>query len=611
MFRRRTRTYDRSNSLNSGLSTPSAASAAAAASYGRQTGPMLSSSAAAEALRRHSLDNNGADAIARFPGGNGVAGYSGGVRRANSLTSGTSRAYQRAIAASGINRRPTVGSSANRPYVHTAPRRSNSLNRANSLDRSYTVVNRDSGGRTLSLTTTTVRQLGAFELVSTHQTPMGGVRNASSSGSLRRPGYADSLHSFDSELARIPENDTILEEPIQEEADEFSADYEIEESPRQPQPDRRPLTSKKSALRQSDSVLEHRPSKVSFGDTTKEFVYDSYDFLVDEDPSPPSKPPGAAAAAAAARYNPSEPKPRQPQATGAKQQSTVIRAPSQNPVYQRPWTAVQNKSRGVSADIENDNDSDSIYSDAADPAEGSVTPIKPPKKSSLRPRMSFPDGNVEEYDAQAELRAQAVGLAQGVYSRLDDDNASVGSDSSFKRERGGGSRRRNARPNVNGNTVRDTPRMMGSLRSNGGGPAARKNSLTSRTGPAPSQSIPQLGAGFRSYSLRNTERPDPSALLAGEPPSMQQHHGVVTGGGFRSRIAESDSEDEGHQIFSSKKTSKGRSTGGKKDKLTLREVFSPNTPATVLLGHRASSEQLPKPHKSKKQGLFKRLFRRV
>lgn len=598
MFRRRTRTYERRNSLNSGLSTPSAASAAAAASYGRQTGAMLSSSAAAEALRRHSLDQEGADAISSFPRGNGVAGYSVGTRRANSLTSGPSRAYQRAVAASGLNRQP---SSTVRPYVHASPRRANSLNRSNSLTRSHTVVNRDREGRTMSLTTTTVRQLGGFELVSTHETPMGGVRQVSSSGSLRRPGYADSLHSFDSELARIPENDTLYEAPIQEEINEYS---DSDETPRKTAITSAP--SKKSALR-SESTLEHRPSKVSFGDTTKEFVYDSYDFS--EEPSPPTKKPDVAAAAAASRSRTIQPHQKQAnsEASRIKPQATVVRAPVQQPVYPRRWTADRH-SRATTAGIENDYDSDSIYSDAADPVESGVmepSPVKPPKKSSLRPRMAFSsDIESQEEQSQAKLRAQAVGLAQGVYARLGDDNASVKSDSSFKREHGGRSTRNGK---SGGESKSGAPRMIGTLRPNGIGPEARKNSLSSHSRvAAPTDSIPQLGASFRSYSLRNTERPDPSALLAGESPTMQQ--GVVTGGGFRSRIAESDSEDEGQTFFS-----KGRSTkngGGHKEKLTLRDVFSPNTPASVLLGHRASSEQLPRSSKPKKQGLFKRLFRK-
>lgn len=75
----------------------------------------------------------------------------------------------------------------------------------------------------MSLTTTTVRQLGSFELVSTKETPLRAPRNSQSHGSLRTqfsqsPSFQDSLNSFDSELSVVREEpelfDHIVDSPL-------------------------------------------------------------------------------------------------------------------------------------------------------------------------------------------------------------------------------------------------------------------------------------------------------------------------------------------------------------------------------------------------------------
>lgn len=190
MFRRRSRQYDRYREVNQGISTPAAAAAAAASAQ------RLSSSAAAEALRRHSLTQSDQTAMAQFD----ANAARGGMRRSASMT----------LAESQYARRTSFTS----PQEST---RTNSLTRRNSLT-SHTTVNRDQTGRTMSLTTTTVRQLGSFQLVSTKETPVRAPRTSQSHGSLRTQyqhqptaSFQESINSFDSELSVVREEPEFLD----------------------------------------------------------------------------------------------------------------------------------------------------------------------------------------------------------------------------------------------------------------------------------------------------------------------------------------------------------------------------------------------------------------
>lgn len=312
MFRRRSRGQYDPQQYNTGIPTRSAtlsSSAAQNAFYQRQLGP----SAAAEALRRHSLDQGGADEMRDFRLDSGPAhgqyqpsltqpSMGGGAMRRNSLrrnslssradsmsrtnsmtlqsppgrrqsltgsytpqrTNSLTRSYQVVhhpprTPSQSINyhvRSPSGSSQSNNnvqrvSYTPSAPRRvpstgvsrsiqptsvpplarRNSLSnsdRSNSLTRTHTIVNRDSQGRTMSLTTTTVRHMGSFDLVSKKDVPLGSSRtnsltrsrsnslnsrsNSLTSGQLPRPQAsfasefdAPSIHSVDSELGGIEE----------------------------------------------------------------------------------------------------------------------------------------------------------------------------------------------------------------------------------------------------------------------------------------------------------------------------------------------------------------------------------------------------------------------
>lgn len=150
MFRRRRSTYDRTYSLQSygsnGQPSPAALAAAATAGGNSRSNSMtsqLSSAAAATALRRH-----------------------------NSMTSDSIGSLNQ------LQRRGSSGStSAGRPGA--------------SIPRTRTMTSVEGSGRSMSMTTTTIKQLGSFQLISTKTTPL---------RPPRRPGYAASHASFESDL---------------------------------------------------------------------------------------------------------------------------------------------------------------------------------------------------------------------------------------------------------------------------------------------------------------------------------------------------------------------------------------------------------------------------
>lgn len=228
MFRfgshRRNSLRDSGNRRNSGIN-PAAAAAAMSFQNKNQgkASPGLAANAAAEALRRHSLDSEAAKGIGNF--------------RANSMT-----------------RSDSMRSNSFSRQNQSMPR-SNSM-RSNSMTRTTTTVKRDSYGRTLSLTTTTVRQMGNFEIVTTKETP---VRK-------QRPNRgSESIYSLES----FPEE----EEPYNPSPMRPSQRYA-----RWGQGSARNLSipAEEDELQASKSR-----SRVSFADAS-EFHYDSYDY---EEPS--------------------------------------------------------------------------------------------------------------------------------------------------------------------------------------------------------------------------------------------------------------------------------------------------------------------------------------
>lgn len=155
-------------------------------------------------------------------------------RRANSMTA---RSYQ-------VVHHPPAP-------VRRAASRANSLSsgapRTNSLTETHTVVDRDQRGRTLSITTTTVRHLGSYEITSTKRVPV-----EDPSAQIYIPRH-DSLHSVESDLAGIVElPESTLAEVAEEDYSNAFADFSeasrVRGSPRE---SRSPLTHTSATLRRS------------------------------------------------------------------------------------------------------------------------------------------------------------------------------------------------------------------------------------------------------------------------------------------------------------------------------------------------------------------------
>lgn len=192
---------------------------------------------------------------------------------ANAARSGMRRSASMTLAESQYARRTSFTSP-------QQPGRTNSLTRRNSLT-SHTTVNRDHNGRTMSLTTTTVRQLGSFQLVSTKETPARAPRASQSHGALRsqyqhhsNASLQESISSFDSELSVVREEpeflDRISESP-QPIPRDISREQREQSRGRQPAPPAAangvaassPLVNVTNAL---DSV--HEADETFDGDTT-------------------------------------------------------------------------------------------------------------------------------------------------------------------------------------------------------------------------------------------------------------------------------------------------------------------------------------------------------
>lgn len=741
--RRRSRGHYDPQQYNTGISTQSAsASAAANAFYMRQLGP----SAAAEALRRHSLDQNGANAVRSFQQDSPQSmGQRGNVpsRRANSLTT---RSYQVVHTPS---RAPVR---AGRPPSYMSPgarRNSMSSDRSNSLTRTHTVVNRDANGRTLSLTTTTVRQMGSFELVSTKDVPL------ATPGSTQDYMHADSLLSMDSELRGIreePEEDQMdrlnrlsdpIDTPLHEEPeedelpirrnagrkanrliaddvdhdehhekalnavlndthrsedgeqDENSSDGSLSngtvsdatmspESPRSPQPraTTRPAASGfagGSTIGHASEGAEHLPapelpgsaplhrevspsrsalknstttpkSKVSFGGADEPYVYESYEY---EEKTLLAQNSAAATAAARARANKAlaaaqappkrlvmtqpthnvEKRASQTSLSGRTQ--TARRPATHNQPYphSRPWDTNVSPNSNMAPNSNNAAASQGqtqaranseSYNQPWDPEYSDAPNVLPvPARSSARPNRTqtginglpqIPSGN--DSSGNDELRAQAIALAKSQFtaaseggqvgpshhyrSLLDDDAASVHSDSSFSRTQPSNN---NARPSAKPTRMRSLRQpATPSLRS--GGPPKGKQSLLSQPPPnfnVNNNKTDKIGPGLRTYSLRNTTRPDPASLLAGTGGS----YGKPNNNGFRSRITDSDSEDEGAGPRSNRRSAPN-------GKITIGDMFSPSTDVKDIFKTRASSDgaMAAELGPKKKGGFFKRIFGR-
>lgn len=259
MFFKRNR-YN-SSDYDTGISTPSAAFAAATHTIEtpvfatpKRRPPRLSSSAAATALR-YIPPEEGGIASSRFPGrraasltsasfypnqhGSRIFGmrqplqgtpevwldeqrtrhgsFSSGQERVNSayakvgVMPSPRRVYEEnaeSIVSAPVSYPAGMGSGAS-SYLSPGARTALSPTDDNIISRT-TVANKDRQGRTMSLTTTTVRQVGAFELVSTKEIPVvNAPRRFNSVGALRQPhpnGYSESLRSYDSELEPANEN---------------------------------------------------------------------------------------------------------------------------------------------------------------------------------------------------------------------------------------------------------------------------------------------------------------------------------------------------------------------------------------------------------------------
>ena len=160
IWRRSSGHYSRSNSDKS-RATYASASAAAATSFRRQMGP----SAAAAALRHQSMDQSDAAAMRDFQ----MNSPSQPPRRANSMSASAgrpTRSYQ------VIHHPVEPVRRASRPSSRANSLSSiNSGQRANSLTETHTIVKKDMSGRKISITTTTDRHLGYFEVTSTKNTP--------------------------------------------------------------------------------------------------------------------------------------------------------------------------------------------------------------------------------------------------------------------------------------------------------------------------------------------------------------------------------------------------------------------------------------------------------
>lgn len=147
--------------------------------------------------------------------------------------------------------------------------------------------------------------------------------------------------------------------------------------------------------------------------------------------------------------------------------------------------------------------------------------------------------------------------------------------------------------------------------------------------PPPAE-VPQSGVkskpSFRTFSLRGG-RPDPSNFAGASSGASPVSHGLSAGtlsgsgggrsnGKFKSRFADSDSDDdEGGKYFSAGGggPSAGGSSGGGhggNGKVSIGNVFSPNTDVKDLFKPRSASENLASESKPKKGGFFKRMFKK-
>lgn len=712
--RRRSRGHYDPQQYNTGISTQSAsASAAASAFYLRQLGP----SAAAEALRRHSLDQKGADAIRNFqPGAPQHSGLGQRanvpLRRSNSLTT---RSYQVVHTPS----RTPIRASRPLSYISSGVRR-NSLtsDRTSSLTRTHTVVNRDSSGRTLSLTTTTVRQLGSFELVSTKDVPL------TTPG--RRQDYprTDSLLSMNSELRGIreePEEDQMerlnrlgdpIDIPLREEPEEVEfgiksyvandVDHDehhekaidaalndtyqtengeadvhfsdgmlsngtVSDASMSPEGSRSPLSRTAAKPVTSETANGNAPgnleqpsiseftgsaplhrdvspsrsamkngagtskSKVSFGGADEPYVYESYEY---EEEKLPAHTSAAAAATARARANKAlaaaqaphkrlvmtqpvlnvEKRASEISLSGRTQTSGRPAAHSQPYPHHRPWDTNVASSINKAPDCSNASNQawDPEFSDAPNslpvPTRSSARLNRP--HTGINGTPQNPHGN--EAQEKDEIRAQAVALAKSQYlassagskagplhhyrSLVEDDAASIRSDSSFSRAQSAGNNARSSAKPTRMRSLRQpaTP----SLRS--GGPTKGKQSLFNQPHPNFNHNNSEkTGPSSRTYSLRNTTRPDPATLLAGSNVDF----GKPTSSGFCSRIIDSDSEDESPGF-------RGKRRSVPNGKITIGDMFSPSTDIKDIFRSRASSESamVAESRPKKKGGFFQRMF---
>lgn len=182
---------------------PAAVAAAGAAGLSRSnsTASNLSSAAAAAAIGRHSLTSEKAAAAEK-------------LRRTGSVGSTISSASNRPKreARGGFRRGPTGPS-----CLPGTPRR----------NTTRTTSHIENTGRTMSLTTTTIRHLGSFELVTTKTIPI------HSNKPRRRPGYASSNLSFESDLNPVTEEDMFesIEERLEAPKESQQKNKEAAQSP--------------------------------------------------------------------------------------------------------------------------------------------------------------------------------------------------------------------------------------------------------------------------------------------------------------------------------------------------------------------------------------------
>lgn len=375
-----------------------AALAAAASVGGDRTSSMssqLSSAAAATALMRH-------NSLTTDSYRNSQQGRSSSMTSNSSIKSSAS--VQRALA-----RANSVQSS-----VRSSPA-SRRFSASPSVPQITTTFERTNQGRTMSLTTTTVRRFGSFELVKTNTTT-GQVRPNKRHS---RPGYAASALSFESDLNPVYEDESSpatqrsglgstlpkigFSDLAEEEEEEFKDFHQSDAKPKKHVPPPRSVSPMRSALKDSaassvsssadDNFLQAQNTNSSFQSSSSlakakkasrvSFVgADSDDDL--EDYKPRQLTPNQAAARQAAVKNTSKKnlahstnliETRRTKMNATAAAASAVRSPSLNSGMGPPPRSTSLRQPAAFARFDESDSGGSVYSDATDIYDGPTANI--------------------------------------------------------------------------------------------------------------------------------------------------------------------------------------------------------------------------------------------